>query len=451
MAKKYNINYFYQNILSSSQSLPKYENMLDNFNIIYYRGSVFPRVGFNPYNSKEEKDINYNKLKEKKDNINNKNQKKKLENKEDNINSKEKKQISDGKKDNLMILIDNNKKDVSEINNIFINENHDLNNDIFKEKKNIDPIPPIINNSTINNEENINNTKLYSDNGFENNNNLFLNNINLFHHNILLPNNNILFPIINNPINNQVIVNFNIFTNNCIPNNENKIHAKIKKGKPIFGLSTDPKDNTFIRKRWRKPKKLKNNQRIHKGSDDDNLLRKIQVHFLSFIINYTNDVIKTLIEDKNSLPLFKNLDYKIKKIANHKYIDELKNKKICDILQLRVSPKMKIHGETVNKIIYSKICTMFPPLTTFFDKTFLNLFKEYYFDKNKLFEVNGKIIPLSKRTKTFSDLIIKNYKFRDKLKKVAIKNYLNDIKISPNINCNSYDINANQEIEINNN
>ena len=448
MAKNYNNNYFYQNILSHSQSLPKYKNMLDNFNTIYYRGSIMPRIWLNPSNSKKEecltiKDITYNNLIERKDDINNRNQMKKIEIKEDNIYPKEKMLVNEGEKDNLMILIDNNIKNCFEINNNIINENHDLNNDFFKGRKNIDPIPPMYNNRSSINEENIKNTKLYNNN-FDNSNNLFLNYIDSSHHNIILPNNNILFPIIN-PIYIQANINYNTFTNNIVPNNENscKIRSKIKKGKPIFGLSTDPINIAFKKKRGRKPKHL-SNQRIHKGSDDDNLLRKIQVHFLSFIINYSNDIIKAFIEHNNQIPLFKMLDYKIKKIANHKYIDELKNKKICDILQLRVSPKMKIHGETVNKQIYSKICTMFPFLTNFFEKTCQNVFREYYFGKSKLFEVNGKIIPFSKKTKTFSDLIIKNYKFRENLKKVANKNYLNDIKIPEKNNYNSHDINVNQ-------
>ena len=87
---------------------------------------------------------------------------------------------------------------------------------------------------------------------------------------------------------------------------------------------------------------------------------------------------------------------------------ELKSKKIADILKLRVSPKLKVHGENVNKIIYSKICNILPFMTDFFEKTYLDLFKEYYFDNNKLILLYGKFIRLSKKTKTFSDLIIKN-------------------------------------------
>ena len=99
----------------------------------------------------------------------------------------------------------------------------------------------------------------------------------------------------------------------------------------------------------RRKEKIKN-KKIHTASDDDNILRKIQVHFLSFVTNYINDIIKKFISDKK-VPLFKNIDYKIKKLVNHKFIEELKSKNIAELLQLRPSPKMKIHDEYVNKNI----------------------------------------------------------------------------------------------------
>ena len=67
-------------------------------------------------------------------------------------------------------------------------------------------------------------------------------------------------------------------------------------------------------------RKLKK-KKTHRGSDDDNVLRKIQVHFLSFIICFANDVVKALTDKK--LQQFKNLDYQKKKIVNHKYVEEL--------------------------------------------------------------------------------------------------------------------------------
>ena len=64
-------------------------------------------------------------------------------------------------------------------------------------------------------------------------------------------------------------------------------------------------------------------------------------------------------------------------------------------------------------------------LTNYLDKNYLSLFKEYYYNKNKLFLVNGKIIQLSKKTKIFNDLIKKDYRHKDNLQNLAIRKYLN--------------------------
>ena len=169
------------------------------------------------------------------------------------------------------------------------------------------------------------------------------------------------------------------------------------------------------------------NRRIHSASDDDNILRKIQVHFLTFIISFTNDVILTFSKDKD-IPLFKNLDYQIKKVVNHKFVENLKKKTISEILQFKVSPKMKISDESVNRRIFAIIWTRLPSLHKFLQTNYLTFFKEYYYIKNKINEVNGVEIQLSSRTKTFNDLIEKNFKFKEKIKYVAINYFLNCYK-----------------------
>ena len=85
-----------------------------------------------------------------------------------------------------------------------------------------------------------------------------------------------------------------------------------------------------------------------------------------------------------------------------------------------------MHYEHENKKIYYKICNMYPFMTSFFEKSYLSLFKEYYYNKNKMFILNGQIIRLSNKTKTFNDLIIKDYKNKSKLQNLAIKKFLCD-------------------------
>ena len=96
------------------------------------------------------------------------------------------------------------------------------------------------------------------------------------------------------------------------------------------------------------------------------------------------------------------------------------------------SPKMKNHDISVNKNIYTKVCNLFPFMNNFLQINFINFFKEYYFNNSKNYTVNGKIIPLSEKTKNFNDLINKNYAYKEKLKFVALHYFL-DIDKNPNV------------------
>ena len=90
-------------------------------------------------------------------------------------------------------------------------------------------------------------------------------------------------------------------------------------------FSKEEKDNktTIImtaKKRGRK--QINNNKKTHTASDDDNIHRKIQVHFISFLTNFINDIIRGLLKSRK-VPLFKNIDYQLKKTVNQKYFQVL--------------------------------------------------------------------------------------------------------------------------------
>jgi hypothetical protein len=121
-------------------------------------------------------------------------------------------------------------------------------------------------------------------------------------------------------IKSKLNINQNFIYNSALPLENNKKRENEKK--EIINGGNDIK----LLKKKRKEKKK--NKKMHTASDDDNILRKIQVHFLSFVTSYINDIIRYLIADKN-VPLFKNIDYKIKKIVNHRFVEELKSKTIA--------------------------------------------------------------------------------------------------------------------------
>ena len=178
-------------------------------------------------------------------------------------------------------------------------------------------------------------------------------------------------------------------------------------------------------KRGRKQNK-NNNKKTHEATDDDNIHRKIQVHFISFITHFINDIIKTFIKSRNET-LFKNIDYKLKKIVNQKYFHDLKSKKIAEIIKMRPSPKMKNHESFVNEGIYNKVCRLCPFMFEFLEQNFMTFFKEYYYsNKNKIYFVNGKQIIISERTKNFNDLINKNYAYKEKIKFIVLNNFFED-------------------------
>ena len=219
-------------------------------------------------------------------------------------------------------------------------------------------------------------------------------------------------------------------------NNSTKIQSKELKSlfiikedlnSKISKEENDNKPQDILIKKKRGRKQINNNKKTHTASDDDNIHRKIQVHFISFLTNFINDVIKSLIKSKK-VPLFKKIDYQLKKIVNQKYFKNLKSQKIADILQMRPSPKMKKHDNNVNKLIYDEVCKLCPFMKDFLQQDFISLFKEYYYNKQKNFIVNGVEIKLSDRTRNFTDLINKNYAYKEKIKLIALNYFLEDDK-----------------------
>ena len=175
-------------------------------------------------------------------------------------------------------------------------------------------------------------------------------------------------------------------------------------------------------KRGRKPLSEVRTKRVHDASDYDNILRKIQVHYLTFIIAFTNDLIEAFIPDNKELK-FKNLSYDLKRTVSHSYVEKLKNKTIGEILQFKVSPKNRNSVESVNQQIYQKICISNPFLKQFFDMPYLELFNNYYYKSNRNFSFEGVKLKISQKTKFFVDLLQKNYLVADKIKHIATENF----------------------------
>ena len=249
-------------------------------------------------------------------------------------------------------------------------------------------------------------------------------------------------------------INFDLYNEDNQKINNNYLITKIKTNQKIFKFKTygEPviKKNKFHKKRGRKSTKKKQ-RHIHSGIDDDNVLRKIQVHFLTFLVSFTNDYIDALSTDigKKEIFHFRHLDYKYKKIINHESIEKMKASNIGQILQKRASPKNK-GCDNINRIIFFKICEQFPDLKqNYFNKLFKEYFIEYYYNNKNgnLILINGVQVKLSNKTNNFNKLIQKNINHIIKFTNVVNYYYLNNKKKKIN---NEKDENANNNIIITN-
>ena len=408
-------------------------NLLDNFFFINYKRMFIPKIILDSYNSIGLKQIIESSLEDTEfydTNIN-----KNISRNDDIII-----EIPNEKTNKRKLVISNNEKQIKNSNYIFLEEKKDTYNYdtikenlkyikfLFNKKNDFEPVPPKGIISAFNND----NLSYYEINE------IILNNIDLLERYISIYNivrkdtntNNVLCNS-NQSINFKDIDNFvENNMNNNITNSSSvkKLFESNNLLKPLFETSLNK--NIASTKRGRKSDENKNTKK-HSATDEDNLTRKIQVHYLSFIINFVNDIIKSMINMKNP-PLFKFLAYEIKKNVNSKYVYELKSKNISDILQLKVSPKIKIHDESANKKIYQKVIDICPFLNDFFQQNYLKFFKDYYCRNNTIFEVNGKTIQISSRTKSFIDLIKKYDKYKNNLKYIAAKYSMNAYKKKDN-------------------
>ena len=176
------------------------------------------------------------------------------------------------------------------------------------------------------------------------------------------------------------------------------------------------------KRRGRKCKR--ENTKIHNKYDFDNLLTKIQVHFLKFVINLSNDALKTEFNGGTNHN-FKQISYKEKRNVNYKYFMELKKSKIKDILQINISDKYKNFGEDENKKTFNDV-NKHQWLNKFFNIDYIKVFSDYYLKSLDSIDFEGKIIKFSEKTKSFNYLLKKNPSIETELNDTLKRAYLND-------------------------
>ena len=199
------------------------------------------------------------------------------------------------------------------------------------------------------------------------------------------------------------------------------IVLKKKRGRKEGQINTNKQPSLkYPKKIYIKNKKII----IHDKTKQDNLQRKIHSHFLSFLINVSNDAIKSENKIKDQKLNFKNIDYKIKQKIDEKNFKKIKSLSLKEILEMNISPKFSTFKNDENKKTVNKICKLSDWINHFFKRTYLDLLGDYRSEKkiNKII-FKGKEIFFSKKTKSFYDLLNKkgNEYIKEQLKDVLYR------------------------------
>ena len=183
-------------------------------------------------------------------------------------------------------------------------------------------------------------------------------------------------------------------------------------------------DKKCINKKRGRKAKEKNKNKFHDNACVDNLLRKIQIHFFNFVINFCNDALKE--EYPNSKAFFKSINCKCKKNVKYSYTSSLKKATIKYLLRMDISIKNKKSVNSYNRALLEKIEKFSPSLSKLFEINYLELFEKYYNKGNPLDKIvfENLNVNLSEKTKTFYNLIDKNKNLKKHLIDMAEKEYI---------------------------
>ena len=234
----------------------------------------------------------------------------------------------------------------------------------------------------------------------------------------------------------------NIFSNKKT-NAENEIDEKLiyfmaeslnsNSNESTNSQNSQIRNNLFISKKTKRGRHGLNEQnsekaghKMHGKDATDNMLRKIQVSSLNYMISYANATLKEFNYEEE----FLNIDYDFKNNVNKESLDSLKTQTLSDIVCNNISSKYTRKDIDTNRKIYEKIKEN-EVLKKIFDENYLVLFK-FYFENKKRISLkdydSDKEIFLKEKTKTFKDIINKNLNDEEYIKNLNRCIYQNYLK-----------------------
>ena len=170
----------------------------------------------------------------------------------------------------------------------------------------------------------------------------------------------------------------------------------------------------------------KSNEKIHTKYDPDNLVRKIQVDFYKFLVSFINDILMNLGIKKK----FLKITYKYIKNVKKENIEKFKLTEIGHILSQSISTKYRkqyLRDKDKNYKLYLEVTTKYDNIKKLLNETSINIFRNYYYKKNRDLNEYNLNFKLSNNIQTYENLLEKNRKdklYIKKLEEIVDKFYL---------------------------
>ena len=122
----------------------------------------------------------------------------------------------------------------------------------------------------------------------------------------------------------------------------------------------------------------KKSLKVHDKLDIDNIISVVQAHYMNFIVDIINCMLKLLGEKRR----FSKISYDIKKKVNKKNFEALKEKKLYEILLFDISPKFTRSKIDHNKVLYENIkdLNIFKELL---NQNYLTFFRNVYYKSER--------------------------------------------------------------------
>lgn len=181
--------------------------------------------------------------------------------------------------------------------------------------------------------------------------------------------------------------------------------------------------NQLIKKKRGRYRKRKQNEKFHDKKSSDNVLRKIQVHYLSFIIDFLNNILRIFNYNRQ----FLELDYNIKKDVNRENINKLKKDTLEKIVCNDISSKFKRHKINENKLLCEEVKEN-PVLRRILSENYCRFFRKIYYPSKNPMNLNEygltKNVILFKNIHMYKDLLEKSGALKDNILKRSMDDCL---------------------------